>query len=287
MQKAVCSLLVHVDASDVSPIRERAAVALARDHGAHVRALYSIGELYVPGWADWPPHVLDEHREQEEARAQRVLARFRETAASAGVDHDTETAHLGAESAGQVLALRGRYFDAVMVGQPDPDDATAADGHALIEHLVLGAGRPVWLMPYIGVPQDAQGRPRIGRRVTVGWDGGREAARAVHDALGILGAAEAVDLVTIDPERQGGGDDGAYGDALARHLARHGIEASMHGVDSHGMRQGDVLLNHVVDSASDTLVIGAYGHSRLREVILGGVTRAVLERTSVPVLMSH
>lgn len=287
MAKALCNLLLHVDATDVSPIRERAAVALARAHSAHVHALYGIGELYVPGWADWPPHVLDEHRQQEEARAEQVLARFREAAQGAGIDHATQKVHLAAESAGQALAVEARYCDALIVGQPDPDEASAADGRALVEHVVLAAGRPVWVMPYIGLPRDADGQPRIGHRITVAWDGGREAARAVHDALGVLGAAEAVELVVIDPKGHGGGEAGNSGAALARHLARHGIETTVHSLESHGMRQGDVLLNHVVDRGSDTLVIGAYGHSRLREVILGGVTRAVLEQSSVPVLMSH
>ena len=116
------------------------------------------------------------------------------------------------------------------------------------------------------------------------WDGGRTAARAVGDAMPILERAKAVDIVIVAEERK---NDEITGAKLSEHLARHGIKANVKRIARGGLGVDAVLLDYAADSSADFMVMGGYGHSRLREFILGGVTRSTLRAMTVPVLMSH
>ena len=119
------------------------------------------------------------------------------------------------------------------------------------------------------------------------WDAGREAARAVSDAMPFLERAEQVTVMAVNPS-SGEGDHGEEpGADIALHLARHGVKAEVHQTESPDISVGDELLSRIADDGSDMLVMGAYGHTRLRELVLGGVTRSILEQMTVPVLMSH
>jgi nucleotide-binding universal stress UspA family protein len=149
------------------------------------------------------------------------------------------------------------------------------------EELVLSAGRPVLLIPYAGH------FPEVGRRVLVAWNAGREAARAVTDALPLLARASIVQVVAFDP-RKGGADHGDIpGADIALLLARHGVKVSIAQQQSKEVDVGNQILSRAADMQSDLIVMGAYGHSRLRELVLGGVTRTLLDTMTVPVLMSH
>ena len=146
---------------------------------------------------------------------------------------------------------------------------------------MLSAGRPALVVPDIGAGKT------LGRRVMIAWDTGREAARAVNDALPILQQAEAVTVLSVNP-RPGidlhGEEPGAD---IALHLTRHGVKVEVQRTQVEEINIGDTILSRLADLGSDLLVMGAYGHSRLREVVLGGVTRTLLESMTVPVLMSH
>jgi nucleotide-binding universal stress UspA family protein len=127
----------------------------------------------------------------------------------------------------------------------------------------------------------------LGKRVLVGWNAGREAARAVQDALPLLMAAESVTVLTVNPEIGLGGHGEEPGADIALHLARHGVRVTVEHMTAPEISAGDVILNRAFELSADLLVIGAYGHSRLREMVLGGVTRSLLQQMTVPVLMSH
>jgi nucleotide-binding universal stress UspA family protein len=151
----------------------------------------------------------------------------------------------------------------------------------MVGDLVTSAGRPALVIPYIGAPEP------FGRTVTIAWDAGREAARAVADAMPLLEKAEKVHLLTVNPRFGISGHGEEPGADIALHLARHGIQAEVNHSHARDMEVGDLVLSWLADSSSDLLVMGAYGHSRLRELVLGGVTRRLLDSMTVPVLMSH
>jgi nucleotide-binding universal stress UspA family protein len=149
------------------------------------------------------------------------------------------------------------------------------------ERVTLASGRPILVVPYAGH------FATLGQRVLVGWDASREATRAVGDAMPLLAAAEQVTVLAIDPQAGPGGHGELPGADISLHLARHGVKAVIERTVSADVPIGDVLLSRAADLGADLLVMGAYGHSRARELLLGGATRTVLGSMTLPVLMSH
>ena len=180
-----------------------------------------------------------------------------------------------------VAAVQARYVDLIVLGQLDPEDTRATVTSPRPEDIALSAGRPVLIIPYVGHFEV------IGRRILVAWDASREATRAVNDAMPLLASAAGVTVLTIDPPigRTEHGD--IPGADTALHLARHGVSASVEKTVAGSVGIGDVLLSRASDLGADLLVTGAYGHSRVRELVLGGATRTVLNSMTLPVLMSH
>jgi nucleotide-binding universal stress UspA family protein len=276
-------LVVLLDAEPASRGRIELAATMADRSGAHLVGLYAEIALELPrrlGYFD--PALLDPlYREVETAsreRAQEMRIIFEDIASRHGLSAEWRFAN-GDPS--QVAALHGRYSDLIIAGQIDPDDKKALLSRPRPEEVVLAIGRPVLVIPYAGRFD------RVGERVVVGWDASREATRAINDALPLLTAAHSVTVVTIDPEVGPDGHGEIPGADLALHLARHGVKATIERTVSGGIGLGDVLLSRAADLAADLLVIGAYGHSRVRELLLGGVTRSILNNMTLPVLMSH
>jgi nucleotide-binding universal stress UspA family protein len=173
------------------------------------------------------------------------------------------------------VTRRSQAVDLVILGQRTPDHPTGLDAP---EEVVLACGRPVLIVPYAGHIE------RIGETALVAWNGSREAARAAQDALPLLSASASVTVLLINPEEEADID---AADNLVVHLARHGLNAKKLVAREDILAVSDALLAQVSALGADLLVMGAYGHSRLREMILGGVTRDVLRNMNVPVLMSH
>jgi nucleotide-binding universal stress UspA family protein len=149
----------------------------------------------------------------------------------------------------------------------------------IIEAALFDSGRPVLVIPYIqreGFKLD---------RVMVCWDGSRSAARAVADALPLLVRAKQVEIVLVSSEPAK--SDEIPGADIAHHLARHGLKVELRRIVSADVDATNMLLSHAADIGSDFLVMGGYGHSRLREFVLGGVTRGMLASMTLPTLMSH
>jgi nucleotide-binding universal stress UspA family protein len=172
---------------------------------------------------------------------------------------------------------QARYVDLTLIGQAGPEPLSL---HSVSpEEVVLFSGRPTLIVPAVGRFE------HLGRRTLVAWNASREAARAVGDAIPLLVNAEAVTVLSINPARGIDGKQQAID--LAHHLARHGIEAEATATVAEDTAVGEVLLARAADLGADLIVMGAYGHSRSRQLLLGGATRHVLQHTTVPVLMAH
>jgi nucleotide-binding universal stress UspA family protein len=267
------NLLVHLDDSKTCEGRVAAAISLAEAHDAYLTGLALAVETSVPTYigGQMPVEVLEVQRAQ-------VLERGR---AAAGGRPGASRMVTGLDvDAARVVALHARHADLVILGQEEPE-ASPSFPHHLAEDVVLSAGRPALVVPYIGAGKT------LGQRVMIAWDSGREAARAVNDALPVLEQATAVTVLSVNP-RPGidlhGEEPGAD---IALHLSRHGVKVEVQQTQVEEINVGDTVLSRLADLGCDLLVMGAYGHSRLREVVLGGVTRTLFESMTVPVLMSH
>jgi nucleotide-binding universal stress UspA family protein len=279
-------ILVHLDASPRSAERLALAADLAARQGAHLAALY-VTELPAPGMFYGDPsgfadarlveEIIDKMRETATAAARGVEQRFNERIRRDGLSGEWR---LVEGDVRETVTLHARYADLVVVGQEDPDDSSGA-GIAVAAGALLGAGRPVLVVPYAGKIV------RFGETVLVGWKSSREASRAVHDALPLLRQARSVTILAINPEQGIGGDGDVPAADIALHLARHGVKAAAAHTVAKEIPEGDALLNYADDIGADLIVAGAYGHSRLQEFVFGGVTRSLLTTMTVPVLLSH
>ena len=281
------TILVHVDDSVRSAARVGAAAAIARRSGGHVigAALSGVSRfLYqaMPSEANDPTLAL--HLDFLRERARDALALFTRQMDSSGVA--SYEGRLVDDEAGAGISLHARAADLVVVGQAEPGQAAPlmADFPA---YVVIHSGRPVLLLPC------EMGACDPGRHILVSWDASREAARALQLALPLMTRAETVTVAVFDT-RSG---NRTVADATAADpvpfLARHGVRAELSIVpveQKRGHRRhdvGDALLSLATERSADLLVMGAYGHSRFRETILGGATRSVLEGMTIPVLMAH
>src|SRR3712207_5183974 len=179
-----------------------------------------------------------------------------------------------------LLARIARNADLVIVGEPNPEQS-GTDKIALVEAAFMDTGRPALVVPYLGA------RAMPPRRVLIAWDGSREAARAVHDALPLLRQAEDVIILIVDADKLGARFGPQPGAGILAHLARHAVTARVKPVHSQGAAIVGLILAQAGEVGADLIVMGGYGHSRLREMMLGGVTRYMLERMRVPVLFAH
>jgi nucleotide-binding universal stress UspA family protein len=276
------NLLVHLDDTETCAGRVAAAIALAEAHDAYLTGLALAVETSMPTYigGQLPVEILEVQRTQVLERGQAVATRFDEALERSGRPGASRMVTGLDIDAARVVALHARHADLVILGQEEPEAPSALPRH-LTEDVVLSAGRPALVVPYIGAGKT------LGRRVMIAWDTGRESARAVNDALPILQQAEAVTVLSVNP-RPGvdlhGEEPGAD---IALHLTRHGVKVEVQQTQVEEINVGDTILSRLADLGVDLLVMGAYGHSRLREVVLGGVTRTLLESMTVPVLMSH
>jgi len=273
------TILVHLDSG--KRVAERVAIAkqLADTFDAHLTGLFALSTPRIPSYAlaEAGPVVVE-----AETRYRAEATRAAETAFTAATAHQSRSVEFRASRRDALAAvlLSARYADLVVAGQLEPEGRSGVDD-SFAEELVLGAGRPVLFVPYAGRFKE------VGRRVLVAWNAGREAARAVSDALPLLGRAGMVQIVAFDPLK-GDADHGDLpGADIALVLARHGVKVSVAQQHSDEVDVGNQILSRAADMQADLIVMGAYGHSRLRELVLGGVTRTLLDTMTVPVLMSH
>ncbi|WP_342238985.1 universal stress protein [Inquilinus sp. OTU3971] len=266
-------VLVHVGTTETPALA--AAIGFARRHDARLIGLGVQNYAYVGmcGIEPIPPSVIAALENAAAAELAATRSRFDKTVDRYGY---TDRSEWRAERGIMVesIGFNGRYADVIVVDQTNPSHDYPPFG--LPAELALGSGRPVMVIPFIGV------RGAIGERVAVAWNASREAARAVSDAMPVLVKAQRVDVLAVDHHRA----DRVPGLDIARHLAAHGVTANVVAREK-VLDPASEILNFLAENDSDLLVMGCYGHIRLHEVIFGGVSQAMLKSMTVPVLMSH
>jgi nucleotide-binding universal stress UspA family protein len=268
-------LVVYADDGAGTRTRLEFAARFARNQGAHLVALHALTEPTLPPSvrAFAGTSLMESLRDQVREAAATLRKLAGDVGKAEGIDIEYREAW-GVPT--DVAILHARHADAAIV--PQPDRRAAGDIGALAENLVMESGRPVLIVPNAGTYSGEA------KHVVCAWNGTRESARAVADALPLLRRAEKVSILSVDPK---GAEKRVPGADIALHLARHGVTAEATTTYADGIGVGDALLSRIVDLGADMLVMGAYGHSRAREAVFGGATRDVLDRMTVPVLMSH
>lgn len=254
------------------------AISIASAFEAHITGTAFVYEAIVPVPGDINPDIVEAQQRENEDAAKNAAKRFTDAAARAGVSADALTLNVEFGDVGRRFGVIARCFDLAVVGQAEPGKDTAET--TIVEGALFETGRPVAIVPYI------QKAPLKLDNVMVCWDGSRSAARAVADSMPFLERAGRVEIVTVTNER-GKLDRVIEGVDIATHLARHGLNVTVNRMPVDEIDVGNALLSHAADSDADFMVMGGYGHSRLREFVLGGVTRSILSSMTVPVLMSH
>lgn len=274
------SILVHACQSPSAQARYRLAAAIALAEGARLTGAALSGAtefIYRCGAAAALTPIGPDDFTFLTDNAKRDLADFEAAAHAAGVGAvDTR---LGDESALRDLPLAARYCDLLVIGQTTSPSAIIADDNSLARSVLLHAPCPVLVVPSDALVNGVPDRPLIA------WDGSMEACRAVRAALPLLKRAGSVTAVTFHPQKYDV-DDGSAGRHLAAYLACHGIDVELLG-PTYASNVGHALLTLAAARAHDLIVMGSFGHSRFREIVLGGVTETMLAEASVPVLTSH
>jgi nucleotide-binding universal stress UspA family protein len=255
------------------------AVSVAEKFDAHLAAIAFVYDPIIPvsGTGYVPAEVIDTQVADNQSGAKAAVDRFTAAATRAGISAEPVTLNASVAGSGDQFTRIVRRFDLAVVGQADPEANSVEE--LIAEGTLFGSGRPMIVVPYI------QKAPLKLDRVMVCWDGSRQAARAIADAMPFLEKAGRVQIVIVGNER--GKEDEIEGADLGQHLARHGLKVEVKRIDSGDIDVADALLSHAADSGADFMVMGGYGHSRLREFILGGVTHTILRSMTVPVLLSH
>jgi nucleotide-binding universal stress UspA family protein len=255
------------------------AISVADVFEAHVLGVAFLYDPVIPGavMGGIPPQFIESQRADSEKAANAAIARFEQVAKRVGVSYESLTANASIAGAADRLGQLARRFDLAIVGQPNREKDEPVE--VVDEGVLFESGRPVIFVPYI------QKAALKLDRVMVCWDGSRAATRAVADSMPFLHKAKQVEIVMV--AGKGSKSDQAPGADLAKHLARHDLQVVLKRITAPDIDVGSTILSYAADSGADMIVMGGYGHSRLREFILGGTTRGLLESMTVPVLMSH
>ena len=255
------------------------AISAAEAFGAHVLGIAVSYEPVIPGtvMGGIPPEIIESQRSESNKKASTAVSRFEQAVKRTGVSGETRTISASISGAADQIGRIGRRFDLVIVGQPERQKSLPDE--VVDEGVLFESGRPVIFVPYI-----QKGGMKLDR-IMVCWDGSRAAARAVADAMPFLKKAKQVEVVIVADKP--GKKDEIPGADLGQHLARHGLKVDVKRITSPEIDVPSTILSYAANSSADMIVMGGYGHSRLREFILGGATRGLLEAMTVPVLMSH
>jgi nucleotide-binding universal stress UspA family protein len=273
-------IVVHLSTGANHDPAADCAASVASMFGAHLAAVAFAYDPVVPPTFMGeviPADLIESQRQEAETKAKAAVAKLEERARREGISVQTGILNASLVGAADLFSRIARRFDLSIVKQGEADKAEPQD--LLIEGALFESGRPVLVVPYIH-----KGALKL-ERAMICWDGSRAAARAVGDALPILERSKSIEVVVVVGER--GKSDELPGADIGHHLARHGLKVEVKRIVSGDLDVANTILSHAADNATDFIVMGGYGHSRLREFVLGGVTRAILETMTVPTLMSH
>lgn len=224
----------------------------------------------------WPGYTEKRQRPDYKEEARAALDRFAEAADRAALSFERVMSPVDLAGIGSRFSRIARFYDLSVIAQPESDGPE----QMIVEGALFASGRPIIVVPYI------QAEPFKLNRLMICWDGSRPAVRAIADAMPILVRAGRIEVVTVvndevDEESELDGAD------IGQHLARHGLDVQINSITRGQITVADALLSHVADSGASLIIMGGYGHSRLRELVLGGVTRGMLRSMTAPVFMSH
>jgi nucleotide-binding universal stress UspA family protein len=277
MIKDIIVNLEHQVARD--PARDFA-ISIAEVCDTHLAGVAFTYTPRFPGYVmmEIPPDIVAQMIAESEKSAMAAIERFDAAAKRSLISAEHRLLRtLGAE-APTILATLARRFDLSVFMQSEPG---RVDNDDMIETALFQSGRPLIVVPYIqkdGLKLD---------RVVCCWDGSRAAARAFNDALPLLTRADTVDLLIVLNEKTSSENMEIRGVEMAKHLARHDVKVQLERIPAPDIDVTSAILSYVADNSGTLIVMGGYGHSRLREIILGGVTREMLKSMTVPVFMSH
>jgi nucleotide-binding universal stress UspA family protein len=274
------TILLHVNDEQRVASLVDAASRLATRFEAHLIGLYVLPPVPTYGATSFGASMIRSGLAAFKQEAERVQAAFE--AACRGRPFVAEWRLVDPKHQGvaETVMDHGRSADLVIASQRrrEWDMSLVLD---VPDRLVLETGRPVLVVPTAGRIED------VGRRITLAWNGKRESARAAFDALPLLKAAQSVRVAWYNPQAEGGTAGDLPTIEIAAALARHGVKCEAKSSVASDIKVGDAILSSLTDDSCDLLVMGAYGHSRMRELVFGGATRHILEHMTVPVLMSH
>ncbi|HSF94617.1 MAG TPA: universal stress protein [Thermohalobaculum sp.] len=276
------TLLVFADDSEASASRLDTAIVFAGKLGAHLTALALLEQpaYYYGIGSEVAADAYLADIERAESLARDTAAAAASAMSAAGTRADTRWATGTPAALSEIVARHARYADLSLVGQPSngPIDPLLT---RIFEGMLFESGRPLVVVP------NAWRGGAFGKRVMIAWAPRREAARAVADALPLIAGAERAHIAMVDPETGPAAHGEEPGADLATALARHGVPVAVDQLPRAGQGIADRLLTHAADCGADLIVMGGYGHWRLRESLFGGVTRDVLYQSEIPVLMAH
>ena len=255
------------------------AISVAAAFDAHLAGIAFLYDPIVPvsGAGYIPADVIEAQERDNETATRAALDHFNAACSRAGVSAEPLTLSASFGGVGEQFGRIARRFDLSIVGQAEPESSAVEE--IIAESALFESGRPVIIVPYI------QKAPLKLDRVMVCWDGSRAVARAIGDAMPLLQRAGSVEVVAVTNER--GKQEQIEGVDIGAHLARHGLNVEVKRMPLGDIDVADMLLSHAADADIDFIVMGGYGHSRLRQFVLGGVTRSILQSMTVPVFMSH
>lgn len=273
-------ILVHLPLGPSCKGVANYAVSVAQQFDSHLTGVAVAYRPVVSGmsYGAIPSDVIAWQQQEAEKLANAALGTLTDVATRGGVNFATQTFNAVPGEAGDMFGEIARRFDLSIVPQPDPQNPAYDD--VVIEGALFGSGRPMLVVPYI-----ERGDVKLDR-IVICWDGSRTAARAISDAMPFLKKAKSIDVLMVINDRVKSND--VPGADIGQHLARHNLPVELHRIaTAKGMDVFNTILSYIGDHGADFIVMGGYGHSRLREFILGGVTRGIIGSMTAPVLMAH
>jgi nucleotide-binding universal stress UspA family protein len=276
------TILVHLNDKRRAEALLEPTIALARQHNAHLIGLHVYASMpAAPVAMPYASKALASVSSFDRRESEELAAIFQRMTAKQPFVSEWRSLKVPHVDLASVVLDHGRAVDLIIAGQTDPDwDLSPLMDFP--ERLAIESGRPVLVVPYAGR------YPEIGRNVVIAWKATRESARAAFDALPFLVHAKTVQILEIKEGRRRDDPEALAPDTtIAAALARHGVKPTVLTSVAAGISAGDDILSRVADAGADLLVMGAYGHSRMRELVFGGATREIARHMTLPTLFSH
>jgi nucleotide-binding universal stress UspA family protein len=280
------TILVLLDTEAQATGVTKAAIAVAKLFSAHLIGLHVVPNAFIPASMAYEAtgELIEAQRQAYQASGTHIGETFNTAIAGEAIPVEWRKVEANFEPVASVAMRHGREADLMVLAQPDRS-ITLIDGIAMTEEVMLGLGRPVYVVP------TSHAASTVGKRVLLAWNASRESARAAFDAMPFLQQAESVRILEAGPVSRSGWmgalEAAAPTSGIATTLERHGVRCSVAKATASGADVATEILAQAKEHRCDLIVMGGYGHWRIREIVFGGATRSMLDRTTIPILMSH